>query len=105
MGWSGMDDLRTCVDTGRRRRGPLFTAVLLAITGSLVLLGSAQAGPAKGPRAAPTGPQRPPCTLRASGHVQQDEWASCISVTASLSGAPAIGQPAQLTFTVRSQRS
>ena len=44
-----------------------------------------------------------PCTLTASGHSPRDEWGSCISVTASLSRAPAVGETAQLSFTVRSQ--
>lgn len=41
------------------------------------------------------------CTLRSGAHLSENhEWGSCLSVSASLSSAPAIGQTATLTYEV-----
>src|SRR5687767_6476307 len=49
---------------------------------------------------APAAPSGPKCDLARGGHSEHDEWASCVSVDAMLSRAPAVGETAVLTFTV-----
>jgi hypothetical protein len=67
-------------------------AVLLATAVPSGVAGASPAGIAAAPGA---------CTLRPSGHAHvNDEKKSCLSVTASLSKAPAVGERATLEFTV-----
>ena len=77
-----------------------FTALVMALM--LISVGGAQEQlPDKGAPTLPEEPQAPACTLRRSGSIsQQDEWLSCINVTASLSNAPVVGETATLSFTV-----
>ncbi|MGH7774887.1 MAG: CARDB domain-containing protein, partial [Candidatus Binatia bacterium] len=77
-----------------------LTALGLALL--LISAGGAQEGqPDKGAPTPAEEPQGPACTLRRSGSISpQDEWLSCINVTAGLSNAPAVGETATLSFTV-----
>src|SRR5215468_10248339 len=85
----------------------LSAGVAAALFGSFAMTAgaSAAAGAArgKGPPAPPAAPAPQHCYgQHASGHSpSRDEWASCISVTASLSQAPAVGQMADLRVTVK----
>jgi hypothetical protein len=88
--------------TGNPRPARLVLAGLVA--GMLAVVGAA--GPARADpdpgakgRPDPAVPSAPACTQRGAG-----EFASCLGVTAALDRAPAVGETATLTVTVRASR-
>ena len=77
----------------RRRSTIALTATLAITAATLVAGGGAPAGAAAEEAQA--------CTLPSGAHrSEHDEWGSCLSVDASLSAAPAIGQTATLTYEI-----
>lgn len=90
----------------RRIRVLRATVGVLVLGTTMLTLGTAAAAPNsspanKGPARPPAQPQAEECDLRASHRSVHDEWAHCLSVTATLSRAPAVGQTATLSLEVR----
>lgn len=81
-----------------------MTRSRLVRAAAVAVVATGAALPAFAPPAAASPPTERPCTLTASGSSSvENEHRSCISVTATLSSAPAVGKRATLDFTVHAE--